>query len=249
MGAAWFKFFPKEYLTDSKVKMLTRIHRSMLIELWCYCSEDGSIPSDVESLAMLLGEPANAVANAMKKLQQFFVVEGDRLVSSRLRSEAHAYEDKCQKLKQNASKGGFKKVANAIANASPNGVAIGLADRAEAEAEAEKDKRIPPTKVGLSELDSTWLQRLLEGWPEKNHDGSATPYSAPGAVEKLFTKVLKSKKVTGEEVAWAAHLYTERLIRRRQYIVGLKTFLGPQGFVEAELDEARARIASQQVSA
>ena len=68
MGLPWFKFYPKEYLADSKVKMLSREHRSMLVDLWCYCSEDGSIPADPSAIARLLGESTQAVRKAMEEL-------------------------------------------------------------------------------------------------------------------------------------------------------------------------------------
>lgn len=111
------------------------------------------------------------------------------------------------------------------------------------------NKRIPPTAVGLSEGDSIWHSRLRESWAKNQPDGKAAPYSPPGATEKLFQKILRSKVANGEELAWAGHIYCQRMLESGQYVVALKTFLGPQGFWQAELNEARAMIASQQVGA
>ena len=102
MAAPWFKLYPKQFLTDSKVKMLTREHRSILIDLWCYCSEDGGIPSDPDDLSRLLGESRAVTQRAMDKLSAFFDLDGDRLISARMRSEADAYEEKCRVLRSSA---------------------------------------------------------------------------------------------------------------------------------------------------
>jgi len=111
------------------------------------------------------------------------------------------------------------------------------------------NKRIPPTKVGLSELETTWLTRMREGYPEKQPDGTAAPYSAPGSLIKPFKRTLKENKITPEELAWCVHLYIQRMLGSKRYVKALATVLGPQKVWEPELDEARAMIASQQVSA
>ncbi len=157
MTTTWFKLFPREFLTDSKVKLLSREHRSILLELWCFCAMDGSIPSDPATLARLIGESAATTKRAMEKLSGFFVEEGGALFSVRLRAEVSAYEEKCQRLRDNASKGGKEKAANALANASgPNlanakatDLANALAEPAEAEAEAVKERELPPTPFGV----------------------------------------------------------------------------------------------------
>ncbi len=109
-------------------------------------------------------------------------------------------------------------------------------------------KRIPPTDVGLFDDDQTWHQRLRDSWPKNQPDGNAAPYSPPGATEKLFLKIIRSKNATGEELATAGHIYVQRMLTTKRYVVALKTFLGPQGFWSAELAEARAYIESQRVS-
>lgn len=111
------------------------------------------------------------------------------------------------------------------------------------------NKRIPPTRVGLGESEGIWHSRLRESWAKNQPDGKAAPYSPPGATEKLFLKIIRSKVASAEELAWAGHIYCQRMLGSGQYVVALKTFLGPQGFFQAELDEARHMIASQQVGA
>jgi len=155
MGVPWFKFFPQQYLTDSKVRQIAREHRSILLDLWCYCAMDGSIPESPEAIARLIGESVPATKKAMAVLKAFFVQEGDRLISKRIQTESEAYQEKCQKLRESASKGGLKKAANAIANARSDEYQTGQQmleqtleqtlkqNPAEAEAEEEKEKDVP----------------------------------------------------------------------------------------------------------
>ena len=111
-------------------------------------------------------------------------------------------------------------------------------------------KRIPPTKVGLNEEEEeeTWHQRLRDSWPKNQYDGTSAPYAPPKETQRLYLKHRKEGK-TGEEIAWCGHLYAQRMQTTRRYLVSLATFLGPQGFLEAELEEARTMIATQQVEA
>lgn len=111
-----------------------------------------------------------------------------------------------------------------------------------------KEKRIPPTKVGLSEDESIWHQRLRDSWPKNQYDGNAAPYAPPKETQRLYMKHRKEGK-TGEEIAWCGHIYAQRMATTRRYLVSLATFLGPQGFLDAEIEEARSMIASQQVEA
>jgi uncharacterized protein YdaU (DUF1376 family) len=145
MSLPWFKVYPRQYLTDSKLKMLTREQKSILMDLWCYCAEDGSIPSDVDDLACLLGESRDCIEKSMQKLSKFFIEEEGRLYSKRLREESISYYDKCQKLRESASKGGLQKVANAKANANGEFKQMLKQMPSEEEGEEEKEKETTPT--------------------------------------------------------------------------------------------------------
>lgn len=138
MGAPWFKFYATDYLADSKVRMLTRVQRSVLIELWCYCAADGFVVANATQLARLLGETEETVTEIMVELASFFEEADGFLTSPRLNAETQSYAAKCDKLRANASKGGKAKAENALANAKPDAKAIVLAEPAEPEPEPEK---------------------------------------------------------------------------------------------------------------
>jgi len=180
MAAPWFKLYPRQFLTDSKVKVLSREHRSILMDLWCYCSEDGSIPADIQTLARLIGETPQVTRKAMEKLASFFHEEDGRLISKRMKAEADAYEEKCQKLRESASKGGLKKVANAKANATDESKQMlkqkGSEEEREEEKEKEKDKNpaAPPLR-----------SRTTEPSGVKNPEKPKTPKTGPTVNEIL----------------------------------------------------------------
>lgn len=178
MGVPWFKFFPQQYLTDSKVRQIAREHRSILLDLWCYCAMDGSIPENPEAIARLIGESVSTTKKVMAILKVFFVQEGDRLISKRIQTESEAYQEKCQKLRESASKGGLKKVANAIANTRADEHQTGQQmleqtlkqNPSEVEAEVEKEKDVPaplepvtrrPRKVASKKPASDSLPEIL----------------------------------------------------------------------------------------
>ena len=188
MGHPWFKLYATDYIADSKVRMLTRVQRSMLLDLWCYCAQDGSIPSDPGDLCLLLGESYGDVVEALPRLLPFFQEVGGRLISPRLKAEASAYEDKCQKLKANASKGGANTQANARAKVQAKST------EPEPEPEPEKTKEqecrvqapsAPPlvTKKRktrqqkiqpFSEEVKTVVNPLLDIWPQMGTNGEST---------------------------------------------------------------------------
>ena len=141
MSLAWFKIYPSDYLSDAKVRMLPRDHRSVLLDLWCHCAKDGSIPSDPALLARILGESAGKTKRFLENLSDFFEKSEDipgRLFSKRIKEETEKYESKCEHLRANAAKGGLGKVANARANATEDPLANALAEPAELESESDK---------------------------------------------------------------------------------------------------------------
>jgi len=88
MGTNFFmRLYTKEYLSDSKVRALPREQRSDLIDLWCHCDQDGTIPADPVAVGRLLGITTAQARKTLTILGSLFQPEGDRLFSPRLRKE------------------------------------------------------------------------------------------------------------------------------------------------------------------
>ena len=155
-GAPWFRFYPTDYLADAKVKRLSRAHRSMLLDCWCWIAQDGSIPSDPKELSLLLGDDPRACRSFLQIVLSlpldesqidlsFFVEHNGRLYSTRLSEETEKYKAKLDRLRASASLGGLHTQANAKAIAKANAKATlqAKSTEPEPEPEPEKDKEQP----------------------------------------------------------------------------------------------------------
>ena len=105
-GPTWFKFFGSEYLLDADVDSLPLEAQGILVRLWCLCSRDGVIPDDPKTLARRVAVEFSTMRKHWESLRKFFDVQEDGLHSSRMEDESKQYEEKCQKLRDRASKAG-----------------------------------------------------------------------------------------------------------------------------------------------
>lgn len=94
MGDTFFmRLYTKEFLADSKVRALSREHRADLVDLWCHCDQEGSIPADAVAVGRLLGLPPATARRSMEALKVFFredEAHPGRLFSPRHRREREA---------------------------------------------------------------------------------------------------------------------------------------------------------------
>jgi uncharacterized protein YdaU (DUF1376 family) len=52
-----FQFYPKDFLTDERVRLMSHQERGIYITLLCMCWQEGSLPASVDDLARLVGMP------------------------------------------------------------------------------------------------------------------------------------------------------------------------------------------------
>lgn len=91
MGDTFFmRLYTKEFLADSKVRALSREHRADLVDLWCHCDQEGSIPADAVAVGRLLGLPPATARRSMEALKVFF--REDEAHPGRLFSPRHRLE-------------------------------------------------------------------------------------------------------------------------------------------------------------
>lgn len=87
-----FQFYPKDFLTDSNVVVMSLAERGAYITLICQCWLDGTLPSDVPRLARLCGSPLTAFRKIWPALSPCFREArrgSDRLIHPRLERERH----------------------------------------------------------------------------------------------------------------------------------------------------------------
>jgi uncharacterized protein YdaU (DUF1376 family) len=85
-----FQFYPKDFLTDEHVALMSLHERGAYITLLAKCWIEGSLPSNVELLARLCGTPTPAFRKLWPAIAPCFRVArrgSDRLVNPRLEKE------------------------------------------------------------------------------------------------------------------------------------------------------------------
>jgi hypothetical protein len=84
-----FQFYPKDWLADDKVKLMSAAARGMYITLLCYNWLDGSIPETTNALARLVSVPKNRFELVWNRvLSKCFIVRPEgRLTNPRLERE------------------------------------------------------------------------------------------------------------------------------------------------------------------
>lgn len=101
-----FQFYPKDFLSSSKVDRMSMTERGIYITLLSFCWLDGSLPTDVGQLARLvrIREPQfNRIWNGA--LSECFTEKDGRLINPRLERERRAQADYRRRQKDNAVKG------------------------------------------------------------------------------------------------------------------------------------------------
>lgn len=117
MAQLWFKFWAKEYLADAKIRSLTYEQRGILQTLWGFAWEEGSIPSDMKQVGMMLGINANAMRTHSDWIARFFVVDpsdSSKLLSPRLELDRMEADARGAKARESALHRWSERNANAV---------------------------------------------------------------------------------------------------------------------------------------
>ena len=104
-----FQFYASDYLSSSKVQLMSLDERGAYVQLLCYNWQDGSIPSDIGKLAKLCGTNPKTMARIWESLTSCFVAndEPGRLVNPRL-EEVRLEQKRFREKKSEAGRlGGF----------------------------------------------------------------------------------------------------------------------------------------------
>jgi uncharacterized protein YdaU (DUF1376 family) len=104
-----FQFYPKDFLTDENVVVMSLLERGAYITLICQCWIDGTIPADPERLAKMCGSPLSAFRKLWPALERCFVAARntpDRLIHPRLERERKKQADFRARQAENGAKGG-----------------------------------------------------------------------------------------------------------------------------------------------
>lgn len=88
-----FQFYPKDYLSDPRVRAMTFEQRGLYWEAICICWLEGTLPSDLIELAAILRCPVKRIRKIWPLISRCFDQHGDRLTHKRLDKERAAQAD------------------------------------------------------------------------------------------------------------------------------------------------------------
>lgn len=103
----WMQFDVTDWLVSRSVQLMTRIERSIYIDLLCYQWRDGSVSADLEELALILHVPFEDMEKAWIRISKNFEPHPSmpgQLVNMRLHQEAQNARDKRETNRQNVAK-------------------------------------------------------------------------------------------------------------------------------------------------
>lgn len=104
-----FQFYPKDFLSDERVRLMSLAERGAYITLICQCWSEGTIPADVAKMAKVIGTPEApfrklwpAIATCFKPATN----DATRLVHPRLERELKKQRAFRRRQADNGRKGG-----------------------------------------------------------------------------------------------------------------------------------------------
>ena len=226
MAAHWFKKYASDYLSDSKILVLSFEQRGILETLWCFAWKDGGIPADQAQLARLLGLTPKAMRTHSGWIARFFQQhpeDATLLISPRLELERAEADSKGAKARESASVRWSKRNANA-SETHDGKQCEGNASSMLSESESEKEKKYPLTpkgeaspsaplkrkgRVRLSLIRTPEAQQAFEAlwqdWP-REREGKPARGEKPRA-EACFQEILNGGEVSANELLAAGRLY------------------------------------------
>lgn len=124
MKSPAFQFYPADYLSDMKVRMLSWASRGLYMDLLCFCWREGFIPSDSSAIAQLCGCHDLAIVEPCLELFESHPNDEKKLVHKRLEIERNNQIERSNERSRSGKKGlesrwGKGKRANSSAKVLP----------------------------------------------------------------------------------------------------------------------------------
>jgi uncharacterized protein YdaU (DUF1376 family) len=104
-----FQFYPKDFLSDSRQAAMSLQEVGAYIRLLCVCWNDGSLPSEIDRLARIVGATSGHMTKLWPAISACFTASSDdprRLVHGRLEKERRKQENFRRRQSDNGRRGG-----------------------------------------------------------------------------------------------------------------------------------------------
>ena len=239
--AAAFMFYPKDWLADCNVRLMTFAERGMYFDLLCYCwLNNGSLPDNTQALANLIGTSLEEFEAAWPQIKPCFRrVRNNRLIQRRL-----LYEKKKQAVirrqRSEAGKQGMynrwrKQLENKELNNSVNGFVMESNSSVITNPITKNNFPIPNNNIVISkeitiDFDHFWSayprkvgkQKCLRWWKSHKPDTAL--------VEKMLAAIARQKlSRQWQDPQYIPHPYTWlNQGRWEDEPIGMPTPIGPE---------------------
>ena len=107
-----FQFYPKDFLSSSKVQRMSLTEVGIYIKLLSHCWLLGTLPNDMKKLAGMVGMKSQQLERTWPNvLSECFTVKGDRLIQDRLDQERKKQDEYRRRQSDRGKQGGRPKSA------------------------------------------------------------------------------------------------------------------------------------------
>lgn len=144
-----FQFYPKDFLTDERVVLMSNTEIGIYVRLLCYCWLEGSLPLDTGALAHMARTPMRQFTKIWEHsvVKQCFVVNGDgRMHHKRLDLEREKQGTFRRRQSDNGGRGGRPQKPKPFENESQT---KGLGS------ETESQKKLSDLRSPISDLQTS----------------------------------------------------------------------------------------------
>ena len=107
-----FQFYPKDFLSDPNVMMMTNAQVGAYIKLLCVCWQQDTLPNDDETLAILVGESRTWWKKFGGLIKACFRVRSRKLIHPRLHNEKQKQKKRREQAQRGAKTTNAKRYRN-----------------------------------------------------------------------------------------------------------------------------------------
>lgn len=175
-----FQFYPKDFLSSTKVQRMSLAEVGAYTLLLSYCWLDGSLPNDHHQIARLLSLPHRQWMRMWAGiLSECFVEKSGRLVNARLDAERRKQAEYRAKQSVNGTKGGRPRKNQSL----ESGLSEPQPDKSFSSPSPISDLQSPSAKNGQTPTIDVLADRLLKAYPKQ---GFCNLHFAAAALSEAF---------------------------------------------------------------
>lgn len=174
----YYKWFWQDWRANRKTQRMGYVERGLYRELLDECWAEGSIPTDIASLAEICGCPEDVMANAWQVLESCFVLLENKFINEKMESLRTVKDAERLAKSESGKKGGDSKHLNnktkkrvakqVIASAKQVLASPNIEEKRREEKSNALSKTQKASRLDLNELPDAWKQFCEKERPELN---------------------------------------------------------------------------------